>query len=75
VAHCMYDWQMSLRAINRVMKGESPVFVHDRALDEHHVAHCGTVIADQKWRIGDKALVKFGSGECVRLDEVVRSRR
>jgi ribosomal protein L18E len=74
VAHCIYDWQASIRAMNRVVRGESPVYVHSRVLDEDHIAHCGIVIADRRRRTGAKAEVHFGLGECVRLDEVVRSK-
>ena len=73
VAHCLYDWQMAIRQINRAIKGEEPVFLYPRALEEEHVAHCGVVIADQKRRIGAKAVVKFGFGECLRIDGVLRT--
>ena len=72
LAHCIYDWQASVRAVNRVLRGESHVYVHAKVLEEEHVSHCATVIADHKRRDGVKNIVTFGLGECIRLDKVIR---
>ncbi|EPE30609.1 hypothetical protein GLAREA_03576 [Glarea lozoyensis ATCC 20868] len=72
VAHCLFDWDATVKAMKKVVGGESPVWVHSKLLESHHVGHCLMVIASQKhfyqFEWASVAEVTFGFGECVRLD-------
>ncbi|KAF8846526.1 hypothetical protein BDZ45DRAFT_812258 [Acephala macrosclerotiorum] len=45
LAHCMYSWTTTVRAMNRVREGERDVWIDQRLLSEEHVHHCAMVLA------------------------------
>jgi hypothetical protein len=74
LAHCMYSWTTTVRAMNRVREGERDVWIDQRLLSEEHVHHCAMVLAgnggEEGVLRGTQVEVRFTLGTCVRLDEV-----
>jgi hypothetical protein len=71
VAHCIYSWQTLVGALNRVIRGETGVYIHSKLLEEGHAHHCAMVLAanggEEGFLRGTAVEVRFGLGECVDL--------
>lgn len=74
VAHCIYSWQTTVRAVNRVLSGERDVYIPSRLLSEAHVQHCARIIAGNGGEEGilrgpvyAAVEVRFGLGTCINL--------
>lgn len=72
LAHCIYSWQTIANLMNRVMQGETPVYVYSKLLDEEHIHHCSMVIAANHKLRHTNVSVTFSLGTCTRLDSFVR---
>ncbi|KAI8949552.1 hypothetical protein F4801DRAFT_580379 [Xylaria longipes] len=72
VAHCIYSWRKTTRALNRVRGGERDVYVHSKLLTDNHTYHCAMVLAasggEEGSLRGSPVELQIGLGECARLD-------
>ncbi|KAG9229921.1 hypothetical protein BJ875DRAFT_521654, partial [Amylocarpus encephaloides] len=68
IAHCLYMLKLGVIALNKVARGEKDVYVHYRAVDEHHMMHCTKVISSREIPMGAVIGVFFKAGHCVKLD-------
>lgn len=69
LAHCSYMMRVGLAAAKRVADGERNVWVHSKAIDQEHLAHCAKITAahGRCERRGAVAEVKFVPGRCVKV--------
>lgn len=70
ISHCIYMWRVENRAMSRVRKGESPVYVSTEALGQDHTRHCGMMFAQYRESRNSNEKITFKMGKCIRIDEM-----
>ncbi|KAI0151870.1 hypothetical protein GGR57DRAFT_503797 [Xylariaceae sp. FL1272] len=76
VAHCIYSYKRTIKAMNRVFRGEKDVYIHSKLLTEEHADHCAMILAasgGEEGRLrGSPVELRIGLGKCSKLDLVGR---
>lgn len=68
VAHCLYTWRVSTRALARVGAGEKGIYVVEEATSSAHVDHCNMLVLDHDTASMTPLRVYRSIEKCVRLD-------
>lgn len=68
VAHCLYTWRVSTRALARVAAGEEGVYVVEEATSPTHVDHCNMLVLDHDTSSMTPLRAYRSIEKCVRLD-------
>jgi hypothetical protein len=72
VAQFIYDWKVSVRATNRVLYSERPVYVHLRGFGSESYRTLWRRYCGPETTSGSQSRGAFGIGESIRLDEAVQ---